>query len=710
MRETERITSTLSLTSATKADDTPPRLTRLARALAAAVIVVMALNFVMVVWYVVRTGDTTSFLSHQMMTPFLSIIYTGLGVLIIKHRPRNPIGWIFLIVSSSYVLSALAAGALLYTSILPAPLGPSLLDLATWLGNWAWLPAQLLPLTFVFLLFPDGHLLSPRWRIIGWAAGLGLLSLMLGLAAHPGPIADWASQPNPFGIAGAERVLDSLMTMGSILLAIGVFGSMAAIAVRFRRSKGIERARMKWLVYAAILILIAGAFTLPYWLSGNLANGLALELSIVLTNLVTLGIAVAVTIAIVGYRLYDIDVIINRTLVYSVMTGVIILIYSLVVGTASVFFGSSGNWLLALVATGLVAVLFQPIRDRLQRGVNRLLYGQRDEPFEVLTRLGQSLEQSAANTALPTLVDTVAQALRLPYVDLQERQGDRFVTVAATGRPVDDPVSFPMIYQAEEIGRLLVGSRTPGETLGAADEHLLRNIARQAGATVYDTRLTADLQRSRQQIVASREEERRRLRRDLHDGLGPSLASLLLEARVLRRMIREDPAAAEGLADEIQADIRATIDDVRRVVNELRPPALDDLGLVPALQVMAAKLGRSDDQGTPGLSVQVDAPADLPSLPAAVEVAAYRIVQEGLANVLHHAQARQAVVRIWVNGDLRVEVWDDGAGFQTRRRGGVGLISMRERAAELGGRCEISSTPGAGTLITATLPINELQP
>lgn len=710
MRETERITSTLSLTSATKADDATPRLMRLARALAAVVIVVMALNFVMVVWYVVRTGDTTSFLSHQMMTPFLSIIYTGLGVLIIKHRPRNPIGWIFLIVSSSYVLSALAAGALLYTSILPAPLGPLLLDLATWLGNWAWLPAQLLPLTFVFLLFPDGHLLSPRWRIIGWAAGLGLLSLMLGLAAHPGPIADWASQPNPFGIAGAERVLDSLMTMGSILLAIGVFGSMAAIAVRFRRSKGIERARMKWLVYAAILILIAGAFTLPYWLSGNLANGLALELSIVLTNLVTLGIAVAVTIAIVGYRLYDIDVIINRTLVYSVMTGVIILIYSLVVGTASVFFGSSGNWLLALVATGLVAVLFQPIRDRLQRGVNRLLYGQRDEPFEVLTRLGQSLEQSAANTALPTLVDTVAQALRLPYVDLQERQGDRFVTVAATGRPVDDPVSFPMIYQAEEIGRLLVGSRTPGETLGAADEHLLRNIARQAGATVYDTRLTADLQRSRQQIVASREEERRRLRRDLHDGLGPSLASLLLEARVLRRMIREDPAAAEGLADEIQADIRATIDDVRRVVNELRPPALDDLGLVPALQVMAAKLGRSDDQGTPGLSVQVDAPADLPSLPAAVEVAAYRIVQEGLANVLHHAQARQAVVRIWVNGDLRVEVWDDGAGFQTRRRGGVGLISMRERAAELGGRCEISSTPGAGTLITATLPINELQP
>nr|HMT20691.1 hypothetical protein [Promineifilum sp.] len=158
MGETEQLTSILPSKGATKADDAALRLTWLARVWAAAVIIVMALNFVMVVWYVARTGDTTGFLSHQMMTPFLSIMYTYLGVVIIKHRPRNPIGWIFLIVSSSYVLSPLVAGALLYTAILAAPLGPLLLDLATWLGNWAWLPAQLLPLTFVFLLFPDGHL------------------------------------------------------------------------------------------------------------------------------------------------------------------------------------------------------------------------------------------------------------------------------------------------------------------------------------------------------------------------------------------------------------------------------------------------------------------------------------------------------------------------------------------------------------------------
>ena len=390
------------------------------------------------------------------------------------------------------------------------------------------------------------------------------------------------------------------------------------------------------------------------------------------------------------------------------MTGIIVLIYGLVVGAVGVLLEAQGNWWLAFVATGLVAVLFQPIRNRLQRGVNRLLYGQRDEPFEVMVHLGQRLEQTITpDSAYPTIVETVAQAMRLPYVAIQIPQDGRRRTISAYGIPGNELVSYELTHQGEIVGWLQIGHRAPDEALNPADKRLLRNIARQAGTAVHNAQLTVDLQRSRQQIVTGREEERRRLRRDLHDGLGPSLASLLLEARVLRRMIRDDPAAAESLADEMQTDIRATIDDVRRVVNELRPPALDDLGLVSALQVMAAKLGRAGDQASPSLNVQIDAPADLPPLPAAVEVAAYRIVQEGLTNVLHHAQARQAVVRLRVNGDLRVEIWDDGAGFQTRREGSLGLISMRERAAELGGRCEISSSPQSGTLIAATLPLHE---
>lgn len=704
MRETEQLTSRLAL-ERTARTTARARSTQAARVWAAAILALMLLNLVLAVWYVARTGDTTSFVSHQSLNPLMSIVFAALGAAVATRRPRNPIGFIFLIVSSSYLLAALATTAQQYALIAPPSLALVLAEWGQWLNNWVWLPAQLLPVTFVFLLFPDGRLPSPRWRMVGWAAGLGLGSLMLALAAHPSPLPAWGVSQNPFGLVGAEQFLDGLLTVSVILLTIGVFGSMAAVVARFRRSRGQERAQIKWLVYAVVVVLVAGAFFLWTSVFWNLTDPLAMELSIIVTDLMTLGIAAAATVAIVRHRLYDIDVIINRTLVYGVMTGVILLIYSVVVGAAGVLLGTQGNWLLTLLATGLVAVLFQPIRSRLQRGVNRLLYGQRDEPFEVLAQLGQRLEQTVTPDAVyPTIVETVAQALRLPYVALQELDGEEFRTAEATGRPVAEPAILPLTNQGEVVGRLLVGRRVGDEEFSAADQQLLQNIARQAGAAVYNARLTSDLQRSRQQLVTGREEERRRLRRDLHDGLGPSLASLLLEARVLRRLIRDDPTAAETLADEMQGDIRATIEDIRRVVHELRPPALDDLGLIPAINVMAAKLGQPN--GSPsGLQVRVAAPEPWPGLPAAVEVAAYRIVQEALTNVVHHAGARRATVRLWLDDDLHVEVSDNGVGINGGRVGGLGLRSMRERAAELGGALAIAPLPEGGTIVRATLPL-----
>lgn len=709
MQHVKQTTSSSSIAgTAVEAVEEPraiKRLGRLVRLWKLLVIALVSVNMGLAVWYVIRTGDDTFFYTHQLFLPFLAITYTYLGSVTISHRPKNPIGWIFLCSGAFYVLTGLTASII--DGALPPTLTPlALLDMVYWLGNWSWLPAQILPLTFVFLLFPDGRLPSTRWRIIGWSAGLSLLLLILVLALHPGPVSEFGTMPNPYGIIGAENVLDAMLDVGSILLAVGLIGSVWAVIVRFRRSRGMERAQMKWLVYAAFVILVFGVFTIPLWLSGNLAEGLAMEISIILTNLMTLGIAVAATVAIVRYRLYDIDIIFNRTLVYSVMTGIILLIYGLIVGAAGVLFESQWSWLFALPATGLVAVLFQPIQNRLQRGVNRLLYGQRDEPFEVMTRLGQRLEQTISpDLAYPTIVETVAQAMRLPYVAIQLPFSDGTKTVESYGIPVGEPVAYELTHQGETVGWLHISRRAPAEPFNSADERLLRNIARQAGTAVRNAQLTIDLQNSRQQIVTSREEERRRLRRDLHDGLGPSLASLLLEARVLRRMIRDDPAAAENLADEMQGDIRATIDDIRRVVNELRPPALDDLGLVPAIQVMADKFGHSASGTVAEPIVQVDAPADLPLLPAAVEVATYRIVQEALANVSHHARARYACVRLRFDQDLHVEITDDGVGFNGSRDGGIGLRSMRERASELGGSLRVSRRPEGGTLVQAVLPI-----
>ncbi len=684
------------------------KLRRAARLWALVVAALVLLNFALAVYHLLRADDPTTFLTHQLFTPFLTLIYVRLGSAIIAQRPRNPIGWIFLGVSTCFLLTGLAVSIIdAHEMGLTVPARLGLVDPAYWLNNFIWLPAQILPLTFVFLLFPDGHLPSPRWRPIGWAAGAGLGLVMLALAVHPGPLSDWGTAANPYGVVGAAATLEAILLIGGMLLAVGALGSMLAVLVRFRRSRGSERAQMKWLIFAVGVVLILSIFTIPLWLSGAFSSGLGLELSIILTNLMTLGIAMMVTVAIVRYRLYDIDILINRTLVYGMMTGVVFLIYALVVGAAGLLFESQGNWLLTLLATGLVAILFLPIRNRLQRGVNRLLYGQRDEPFAVLAQLGQRLEQTVAVDSLyPAIVETVAQALRLPYVALQTCQGEAFATVEATGRPVNDPVVLPLTNQGEIVGRLLVGRRPGDEEFAAADQQLLQNIARQAGAAVYGAKLTADLQRSRQQLVTSREEERRRLRRDLHDGLGPSLASLLLEGRVLRRLIRDDPATAEKLADEMQGDIRATIEDIRRVVYELRPPALDDLGLVPAIHVLADKIGRENGVAeSGGLQVQVDAPHELPPMPAAVEAAAYRIVQEALTNIVHHANARCAVVRLRLDDAFHIEVVDDGIGINGGRPGGLGLHSMRERAAELGGQCAVSRAPGGGTQVVATLPV-----
>jgi signal transduction histidine kinase len=614
---------------------------------------------------------------HFIVSPIFAITYSLVGALISSRHPRNPVGWISAAVG---FLSALSLMAIAYVTLGQSEAVPRSLpgtDLAYWVAYWVWIPPTVLPMTFLILLFPDGRLPSRRWRAVAWAAGVGIVAGVLGAAFYPGLEEQiGAPGPNPFAVQESRGALDILAGVAVPLILLGVIGSVAAVVIRFRRSRGIERQQLKWMAYAGgVMVFMFLLSVVPYALLAD--NQAANEIGMALNAVGQVGIVLAAGIAILRYRLYDIDILINRTLVYGALTAVVIGLYVLVVVILGSLFQARGNLGISLVATGMVAVVFQPLRGRLQHSVNHLMYGERDEPYRVLSRLGNRLEATfAPGEVLSTIVETVAQALKLPYVAIALVVPDDFEIAAEYGHPVDQPLILPLTYQAETIGQLVCGPRSPGEPFNAAERQLLEDMAHQAGVAVHAVQLTADLQRSRERLVTAREEERRRLRRDLHDGLGPELASLILKLQAARNMIDGDPNAADTMLAELKTQVQEAIADIRRLVYDLRPPALDQLGLIPAVRETAASHNKAG-----GLRVEVEGPDAMPSLPAAVEVAAYRIAQEALHNVTKHARADSCIVRFTLEDALELEVLDNGVGLPDALRAGVGLTSMKERVS-----------------------------
>ena len=316
----------------------------------------------------------------------------------------------------------------------------------------------------------------------------------------------------------------------------------------------------------------------------------------------------------------------------------------------------------------------------------------------MLANLGRQLESTLKpEMVYSTIVETVARTLKLPYVAITVKQEDQFRIVESYGQNARVTQAYPLTHHGDVVGQLRVSLRGPDEDLSEADERLLRTIARQAGTAVHAVQLTADLQRSRQQLVTAREEERRRLRRDLHDGLGPVLASVVWQSDSARDLVFTAPEETIQLLDSSIEQAQTALADIRRLVYGLRPPALDELGLVGAL--------RQEAQNHRQVAITVEGPDALPQLPAAVEVAAYRIAREAINNAAGHGLAKNCSVDVQLAGGLSLTVNDDGVGLTEPVKPGIGLVSMRERAAELGGTCTIGSRPEGGAVVEAFLPL-----
>jgi signal transduction histidine kinase len=540
-------------------------------------------------------------------------------------------------------------------------------------------------LFLLFYIFPDGRF-APRWT--PWLA----LVLVLGVAS------DIVFPGSPLAVDNFPVPLFILFMLFWLLT--GVYAQV----YRYRRVSGpVERQQTKWVIsgFTAAIAGLLGVILFGEVLFPGQPGTPAELFGSALITLFMLLIPLSLGVAILRHHLFDIDLIINRALVYGALTTIVAGLYVLVVGGLGTLLQSRGSLLISLLAAGLVAILFAPLRDRLQRGVNRLMYGERDEPYAVISRLGQRLEATLTpDAALPAIVEIIAGALKLPYVAIALKQKAGFRTVVEYGTPPEESFAVPLTYQRETVGQLVLAPRSPDETFSASDKRLLDDLARQAGVVAHAVRLTADLQSSRERLVTTREEERRRLRRDLHDGVGPQLAALTLRLETARNRLVHDPETRDLLADLSQR-ARDAVADIRRSVYALRPPALDELGLVPALRETAAQYGQG------GLRVDVEAPDELPPLPAAVEVAAYRIAQEAMTNVARHASARNCAVRISLDEEskvMRLEVVDDGRGIENKSGAGVGLSSMRERTEELGGAFAIEASLGGGTRVVAQLP------
>ena len=437
--------------------------------------------------------------------------------------------------------------------------------------------------------------------------------------------------------------------------------SFASVAVRYRRATTAVRDQLRWLVVAVGLLFVSVA------IPDNTAVAVV-DLSLVIVALPLMPLSVGV--AVLRAQLDDVSVAVRRSVVYGWLLAAGLALYAAVVLTLDAILRGHAQPVVALVGAGAVAVAYQPLLRRLQRSTDRMLYGDRGDPYAVSTSLGLQLESFGSDEqALPATVAAIAEALRLPYVAIELPGDPPQQPTAAYGSPGRSaPVAIPLTHGGDNVGRLLVGRRDERENITTARTAAARRLGRLVAVAAHAALLDRALRRSLDRLVLAREEERVRLRRDLHDGLGPALAGVALGMDAARNMMATEPQAADRLLEDLKRETLGCVADVRRIGDNLRPPTLDELGLVAALQSFGERLSSRGG----ALQILVESATPFPELPASVEVAAYLIATEAMTNVARHARAQHCWLRLVVTDDLTLEVSDDGVGvpadLHARRR------------------------------------------
>ncbi|GAA3426662.1 hypothetical protein GCM10018953_38450 [Streptosporangium nondiastaticum] len=614
-------------------------------------------------------------------TPEMSVGVTFplVGAFLLAHRSRPPTAWLMCLGGFGCAVSTFAGAMMLRSGADGAMAAAGYYRHISGLG---WIFGGILLATVLPLYSPDGRLPSRRWRPVAALAFTVMAAEGFRAITRPTPsLRNYPLPrvvPNPFAVeALAPHMKWMLLASTWAINAMAVL-ALISLAVRFRGADPVLRRQIAWPLSTFglyVVVLLGGP---AWWLPATVLTGL---------------IPVSIAFAVLRYRLYGIETVAGRAFVAAGLIAAVSVVYFGAGAVAGLFlsdYAPVGGAIAALFA----GAVFHPLRRVLRLWADRLLYGTRGDPRALTARLAAESAQTEPANALAAMAAVIRDVLSVTGVAV-EADG-------VEGRPAEigllgpTPRAVPLVWHGESVGRLLLGSPGPRRFAAAHNDRLIAAATPYVADVVHAVRMTADLRRSRERILSAREEERRRLRRDLHDGLGHALTDMAMSINMARITLRTSPDSADLLLSELRGAMDTVSREVRELVYGLRPPTLDELGLAGAVRALAA-------EGDP--VVAVETAGDLSDLPAAAEVAAYRIAQEALTNIRKHAGARTATVSLARGESLTVRVQDDGKGLPGTARSGVGLLSMRERAAELGGTCVVGAAPGGGTVVEAVLPL-----